>query len=117
MRMVVYGTECDTAELPRLLETVTDLKYRRTDVVGCTDYDGFIAALSGAVPDCIVIAMNGADGMEGVIAARNICGGVPVMWFSDDDGFGVQSYRLGCAYFHKKPVSPQIISAAIARCV
>ena len=42
---------------------------------------------------------------------------VPVLWFSNDNGFGAQSYRLGCAYFHKKPVSPQILSAAIARCV
>ena len=45
------------------------------------------------------------------------CKDVPVLWFSDDNGFGVQSYRLGCAYFHKKPVSPQVLSAAIARCV
>ena len=24
---------------------------------------------------------------------------------------------LGCAYFHKKPVSPRVLSAAIAKCV
>ena len=61
--------------------------------------------------------MDGADGMEGVIAAKNVCGEVPVLCFSNDGGFGAQSYRLGCAYFHKKPVSAQILSAAIAKCV
>ena len=64
-----------------------------------------------------MIAMDGADGMEGVIAAKSVCKDVPVLWFSDDNGFGAQSYRLGCAYFHKKPVPPQVLSAAIARCV
>ena len=49
--------------------------------------------------------------------AKSVCKNVPVLWFSNDNGFGAQSYRLGCAYFHKKPVSPQILSAAIARCV
>lgn len=59
------------------------------------DYDGF---LSGSPPGTIIIDMNGADGMDGVT----------ILWFSDDGGFGTQSYRLGCAYFHKKPISPEI---------
>ena len=34
-------------------------------------------------------------GMEGVIAAKNVCETVPVLWFSNDDGFGVQSISGG----------------------
>ena len=64
-----------------------------------------------------MVTVNGAEGMEGVIAARDLWKNVPVIWFSDDNGFGVQSYRLGCAYFHKKPISAGILSAAIAKCV
>ena len=55
--------------------------------------------------------------MEGVIAAKSLLKNVPVVWFSNDSGFGAQSYRLGCAYFHPKPVSAEILSAAIAKCV
>lgn len=117
MRLALYGTEADREELMRSLTALPDYCYRKMQVTDYPDYDSFIAGLSGSPPDGIVIAMDGADGMEGVIAARSVCKNVPVLWFSDDNGFGVQSYRLGCAYFHKKPVSPQILSAAIARCV
>ena len=117
MRLILYGTESDKDEFARAFAAMPDLCYRKIGINGHHDYDSFIAALSESPPDCIVIAMDGADGMEGVIAARSVCKNVPVLWFSDDNGFGVQSYRLGCAYFHKKPVSPQILSAAIAKCV
>ena len=53
--------------------------------------------------DLIIVLADGADGMEGVIAAKNADGDTPVIWLSDDEGFGAQSYRLGCTYFHKKP--------------
>lgn len=50
-------------------------------------------------PECIAIMMNGADGMESVIAAGSVCEAVPVLRLSDDKRFGVQLYRLGCTYF------------------
>ena len=99
MRLILYGTKTDRDEFMCSVTALPDLRYRESP------------------PDCIVIAMDGADGMEGVIAAKSVCKNVPVLWFSNDNGFGAQSYRLGCAYFHKKPVSTQILSAAIARCV
>lgn len=117
MNLVLYGTEADKSEFSKSLDTLPDYCYRKIRLAVYRNYDSFIARLSESPPDCIVIAMNGADGMEGVIAAKNVCENIPVLWFSDDSGFGVQSYRLGCTYFHKKPVSPQILSAAIAKCV
>ena len=117
MKLILYGTGADRDELVGSFAAHPDLCYRKIQVTDCQDYDGFIARLAEEAPDCIVIAKDGADGMEGVIAAKSVCENVPVLWFSDDSGFGVQSYRLGCAYFHKKPVSPQILSAAIAKCV
>ncbi len=104
MKLILYGTEAD-------------LRYRIMQVTDYPDYDSFITGLGESPPDCIVIAMDGADGMEGVIAAKSVCKDIPGLRFSDDNGFGVQSYRLGCAYFHKKTVSSQNLSAAIARCV
>lgn len=116
MRSAVYGTKTDREELLRLLSALPEQCYRKIWVTVYPDHDSFIAGLGESPPDIVMVMMDGADGMEGVIAARNICGDVPVLWFSDDGGFGAQSYRLGCAYFHQKPVSPQILSAAIAKC-
>lgn len=113
----LYGTKTDRDEFMCSVTALPDLRYRKMQITGYLDYDSFITGLGESPPDCIVIAMDGADGMEGVIAAKSVCKNVPVLWFSNDNGFGAQSYRLGCAYFHKKPVSPQILSAAIARCV
>ena len=117
MQLILYGTAADQDALLRSLAALPDWCYREMTVTACPDYDRFIASLGESPPDCIVIAMDGAAGMEGVIAAKSVCETVPVLWFSDDNGFGVQSYRLGCTYFHQKPVSPQILSAAIAKCV
>lgn len=117
MRLILYGTKTDRDEFMCSVTALPDLRYRKMQITGYLDYDSFITGLGESPPDCIVIAMDGADGMEGVIAAKSVFKDVPVLWFSDDNGFGVQSYRLGCAYFHKKPVPPQVLSAAIARCV
>lgn len=117
MRLFIYGTETDRNEFADSLAGLPEWGYRKIQLIGYSNYDSFIAGLAEGPPDGIVIAMDGADGMEGVIAAKSVCENVPVLWFSDDNGFGVQSYRLGCTYFHKKPVSPQILSAAIAKCV
>ena len=117
MRLILYGTATDKDEFMRSLAALPEWCYRKIQVTDYSDYDCFITGLRKSLPDCIVIAMDGADGMEGVIAAKSICESVPVLWFSNDNGFGVQSYRLGCAYFHKKPVSAEILSAAIAKCV
>lgn len=117
MRIVVYGTESDKCELLKAFACLPGYSYRDIRLSAFPDYDSFITSLGGEPPELIVIAADGAAGMEGVIAARNTLAGVPVIWLSDDGGFGAQSYRLGCSYFHKKPVSPEILLSAMAKCV
>ena len=117
MNLILFGAKTDKQEFCRFISSSPEWCYRNVHISDYADYDAFIAELAVNLPDGIIIAVDGADGMEGVIAARNVCRGVPILWFSDDGGFGAQSYRLGCAYFHKKPISPQVLSAAIAKCV
>lgn len=117
MRLSLFGTARDGEALAKAFADLPDCSYRNIRVTGFADYDSFIAGLGTNPPECVVVMRNGAVGMEGVIAAKNLLKDVPVIWFSDDNGFGVQSYRLGCAYFHEKPVSSRILSAAIAKCV
>ena len=117
MRLILYGSKADNSELVRAISDIPELCYRHIRIEDYSDRDGFLAGLSGSPPDGVIVAMDGADGMEGVIAAKTLCRDIPVLWFSDDGDFGAQSYRLGCAYFHKKPLSPQILSAALAKCI
>ena len=117
MELILYGTESDKNDLLQTLSASPECRYRSTRISDYPDYDSFIAGLGESPPDGIVVAAGGADGMEGVIAARNVWKNVPILWFSDDGGFGAQSYRLDCTYFHQKPLSPQILSAALEKCM
>lgn len=117
MRLILYGKSTDKSAISEIISAIPELCYRHICIEEHSDRDSFITGLGGSPPDGIVIAMDGADGMEGVIAAKAVFRDIPVLWFSDDGDFGAQSYRLGCAYFHKKPISPQILSAAIAKCM
>ncbi len=117
MKLILYGTAMDSRMFSMALSRLPEHSYRSITVADYRDYDGFIAGLGESPPAAVVVMRDGAEGMEGVIAAKDTLKDVPVVWFSDDNGFGVQSYRLGCAYFHEKPISPEILSAAIAKCV
>lgn len=117
MKIVLYGAEPEWQWLEGFLSGHAGYCYRNVAVEGFSDYDRLIAALGSGPPALVIVTMDGAAGMEGVIAAKNLLPEVPVIWFSDDNGFGVQSYRLGCAYFHEKPISSEVLLAAIAKCV
>ena len=80
MRLILYGTKTDRDEFMCSVTALPDLRYRKMQITGYLDYDSFITGLGESPPDCIVIAMDGADGMEGVIAAKSVCKNVPVLW-------------------------------------
>lgn len=109
MNILLYGTEPDRMAFENAIADLPELCYRSIRVSGFTDYNRFVAELGAGRPGLVVVAMDGAEGMEGVIAARTLGRDTPVLWFSDDRGFGVQSYRLGCAYFHEKPISAAVL--------
>lgn len=44
--------------------------------------------------DACIVAIAGAVGLEVVIAAREQNADVPLLWFSDDDQFGSEAFRL-----------------------
>lgn len=115
MNLVLFGTAADRSELERSFSALPEWCYRRICIYDYRDYDSYIAGLREGSPDCVVVMMNGAAGMEGVIAAKNSGNRAPVLWFSDDNCFGAQSYRLGCVYFHTKPLSPQVLSDGMAK--
>lgn len=67
-------------------------------------------------PNLIVILADRSNGMEGVYTAKETRSDIPVFWFSDDAGFGMQSHRLECDYFAVKPFTAEKLKKAFYRC-
>lgn len=116
MHIVVYGKKEDYDACVFCLDSIPELQYRKLRYTHTDDYDSFIGFLgSCGVPDLIIVTVDGAEGMEGVMASKRLCGNVSVVWFSDDLNFGVQSMRLGCTFFGTKPITKQAVSTAISK--
>lgn len=67
--------------------------------------------------DAVVVALQGALGMESAIGVRALDASVPLIWISDDEDFGMQSYRLRARMFLRFPVEEEQVTRALQRCV
>lgn len=115
MDIVVYGTDADYNACVACINAVPTLQYRQISYTHTDNYDKLIEVLGNATstPNLILVVADGAKGMEAVLAAKQIIPCLPVIWFSNDEGFGAQSYRLGCTFFATKPITDQIMASAI----
>lgn len=108
--IIIYGNHEESSTLISYAEFSQNYVFRHTDV-----YDTFLSYLYEYTPQIVFILTDGATGMEGVIAVRNFHPRCPVVWISNDKGFGIQSYRLGCAFFAEKPLTKKKIAIALER--
>lgn len=116
VRTLLFG---DPQECSAVGEALSDLDViTEHDHVYCSvnDLEEFEEAMVQWEPSLMIVLADGAVGMESVYRSRQRRPNVPVFWFSDDREFGMQSYRMECAYFSTKPVTPEKISNAIHRC-
>ena len=110
--ILLYGAPSDYDTIMSSMELLPELQYRRIEVVRTDSFDAFLEKLRNASYDIVLVTANGAEGMEGVIAAQSLRPGAATVWFSDDQGFGAQAYRLNCTYFAVKPITPETVSKA-----
>ncbi len=108
--IIIYGNHEESSALISYTEFSQKHIFKHTDV-----YDTFLSYLSENAPQAVFILIDGATGMEGVIAVRNFYPQCPVAWISNDKGFGIQSYRLGCAFFAEKPLTKKKVAIALER--
>ena len=108
--IIIYGNHEESSALISYAEFSPKHIFRHTDV-----YDTFLSYLSEYTPQAAFILIDGATGMEGVIAVRNFYPQCSIVWISNDKGFGIQSYRLGCAFFAEKPITKEKIAIALER--
>lgn len=81
-------------------------------VTGCADWPELEELTRLAVPDIVIVAQDGVDGLNTITSARLLSR--KIIWFSDLD-FGVQAYRLCVPFFCKKPASHGKMTEALAR--
>ena len=115
MKTLLFGCERECSAVTELLVSAAigcaSYEYRQTE-----DLEVFEEILATWMPTLVVVLADGATGMECVYRSRSRRPNLPVFWFSNDREFGMQSYRLGCAYFSTKPVTPEKIACALRRC-
>lgn len=116
IKTLLFGEcqECET--VGKMLEHTNQFpkdahEYRHID-----DLEEFEKILVTWMPSLVIVLADGAAGMESVYRSRQRRPSLPVIWFSNDRAFGMQSFRLECAYFSTKPVTPDKIKLALRRC-
>lgn len=116
IKTLLFGNEQEclaAAEVLRSLDLLTDHVHDHRCVEDLEDLEITIADW---MPTLLIVLADGAAGMEGVYRAKERRPNLPVFWFSDDREFGMQSYRLNCAYFSTKPLTSDKINHALCRC-
>ena len=115
MNILIYGNGQDQNTLAEFIEGSSVMQYRKIRFIKPDNYDSYLHELRNNIPQLIFISEHGARGMEAVIAAKNLYPDTSVVWFSNDEVFGSQSYRLGCTYFSAKPVTREVVEHAMSR--
>ena len=115
MRVCFYGTEKQFQTFQCHLEQVPKYQGKFHHYALFSDYDSLVDGLRREPYDLAFVSHDNACGMEGVIAIRNVQPNVPVIWFSNDEDFGSQAYRLRTDFFHCKPITPMILEMALNR--
>ena len=108
MCLAMYGTPADCTLASQFLPG--------EEVCTFTSTEELTPALSKGAFTAIFILKDGADGMEGAIAARRQQPKLPLAWFSDDRNFAPQAYRLQADYFAPKPLTVEKLRLALLRC-
>ena len=116
MDVLIYGNANEKELLIQHMKTDPLFVFRRMQYSHAEDYDTYLKELRSRLYDVVIVMADNAAGMEGVIAVQNVHPETPIIWFSNDENFVAQSYRLGVTYFAVKPLSEKMISMALKRC-
>lgn len=116
MKTLVFGTAQECRAASDVVKTLSALSEYAHESFHVDDLEELDKNLVDWEPTLLIVLADGAEGMEAVYRSRERRPNLPVFWFSDDRGFGMQSYRLNCAYFSTKPVTADKVNHAICRC-
>ena len=115
MKITVFGTMQDLESVKSAAEDIPILQYRKMLWEHARDYDALMRGAADA--DVCVIALEGAEGMEGAMLMRRERPECPVIWFSRDPAFGAQARRLQCVWFGEKPITREAMTQAMMNAI
>ena len=105
----------DATEREQLIGLIRQcLQGKEAQVTGCTDWPELDDMVKPVLPDAVIVAQDGVEGLNTITSARNLVR--RILWFSDMD-FRVQAYRLCVPFFCRKPVSCQKMEQAISKLI
>ena len=90
------------------------LQGKDVQVTGCADWPELDGMVKQALPDAVIVARDGVEGLNTITSARSLSR--RILWFSDMD-FREQAYRLCVPFFCRKPVSRQKMEQAMSRLI
>lgn len=105
----------DAAEREQLIDLARQcLQGKEVQVTGCADLPELDGMVKQALPDAVIVARDGVEGLNTITSARSLSR--RILWFSDMD-FREQAYRLCVPFFCRKPVSRQKMEQAMSRLI
>ena len=105
----------DAAEREQRIDLARQcLQGKEVQVTGCADLPELDGMVKQALPDAVIVARDGVEGLNTITSARSLSR--RILWFSDMD-FRVQAYRLCIPFFCRKPVSRQKMEQAMSRLI
>ncbi len=116
MKITVLAHSEEVPHLERMIMSLAGESKAPLDCKFYESYDDFIKGFPKDTSQAVVVARRGADGMECARNARLIQPEVPLVWLSDDEGFGTESYRIGCVFFSAESITENLLSSALHRC-
>ncbi len=116
LNVLLFGSDSECRAAVDILNGLEVLSAYSLQHHHLNDLEKFEMALVDWSPTLLLILADGAEGMECIYRAKERKPSIPAFWFSDDQLFGMQSYRLNCAYFSVKPVTEETLHKALQRC-
>lgn len=110
--IVCDGDEAEREQLMALARRCLEEKEVEAEVSGCADWAELDGMAKRALPDAVIVAQSGVEGLNTITSARLLSR--RIIWFSDLD-FGVQAYRLCVPFFCQKPVTRKKMEQALSR--
>lgn len=116
VKALIFGEQHECRTVGEMIKAATLFGPHLHEALHVDDLEGLEEKLVDWEPSLVIVLADGAKGLECVFRTKECRPSLSVFWFSDDREFGMQSYRLNCAYFSTKPVTEEKLHHAIRRC-
>ena len=113
IRVAIFGSGMECCSAKRLLGGIAEGDALELRIHLLHEVDELRHCMVTQSPDLVISLADGTAGMEAIYLVRKYDAALPVLWFSDDPGFAMQSHRLECSYFSVKPLTAEKMRRAL----